>query len=146
MADSVGRLNVCVVAHHAFGAVAGGRFSHIGGVEWQTSLMAKWLAARGYRVSMVTWDEGQGNQVEIDGIRMLKLCRREAGIPAIRFFHPRWTSLNRALGLADADLYYHNCAEYVTGQISLWCRRHGRRFIYSAASKHGCGRAPAGTP
>ena len=26
---------------------------------------------------------------------------------------------------ADADVYYHNCAEYVTGQVALWSRRVG---------------------
>jgi len=133
-------LSICFVAHLAYGAMAGGRSGHIGGVEWQTSLMAKWYAARGHRVSMVTWDEGQADGVEIDGVRVLKMCRQEAGVPGLRFFWPKWTSLNAAMKRADADIYYQNCGEYVTGQVALWCRQHGRGFVYSVASDPDCDR------
>jgi len=40
--------------------------------------------------------------------------------------------------MADAEIYYHNCAEYVTGQIALWCRRNNRKFVYSVASDTEC--------
>ncbi len=132
------RLAVCIVAQFAYGAMTGGSSGHIGGVERQTSLMARWLARRGHRVSMVTWDEGQPDAIEIEGVRVFKLCRRDEGLPGLRFIHPRWTSLNGALGQANADVYYHNCGEYVTGQIALWCRLRGRRFVYSAASDADC--------
>jgi len=130
--------SICLVAHFAYGAMAGGYFGHIGGVERQTSLMAKWFAAHGHRVSMLTWDEGQEDEVEIDGVRIIKMCRRNAGLPGLRFFWPRWTSLNAAMRRADADIYYQNCAEHVTGQVAMWCRRHGRKLIYSVASDPDC--------
>jgi glycosyltransferase involved in cell wall biosynthesis len=131
-------INICLVAHFAYGALVGGTAGHIGGVERQTTLMGRWLAARGHRVSLVTWDEGQPDGVAVDGVRVFKVCRRDAGLPGLRFLHPRWTSLNRALARADADLYYHNCGEYVTGQVALWARTHGRRFVYSVASDPEC--------
>jgi len=131
-------VRICMVAHFAFGALTGGRAGHIGGVERQTTLMARWLAARGHVVSLVTWDEGQVDGATIDGVRVLKLCRQSAGIPGLRFFHPRWTSLNAALTRADAEVYYHNCGEYVTGQVALWARQHRRRFVYSVASDPEC--------
>jgi len=87
---------------------------------------------------MITWDEGQADGVEIDGVRVFKLCRQDAGIPGLRFFRPRWTSLNAAMQRADADVYYQNCGEYVTGQVAMWCRRHGRKFVYSVASDPDC--------
>jgi glycosyltransferase involved in cell wall biosynthesis len=127
-----------IVAHFAFGAMQGGADGHCGGVERQTSLMARWLAGRGHAVSLITWDEGQADGGFIDGVRMLKLCRRDEGLPGVRFFHPRWTSLNHALGRADSELYYQNCAEYVTGQVAWWCRRNNRRFVYSVASNPDC--------
>jgi glycosyltransferase involved in cell wall biosynthesis len=71
-------------------------------------------------------------------VRVITVCRRDAGVPIARFVHPRWTSLVRALAAADAGVYYHNCAEYVTGQVALWCRLHGRRFVYSVASDPEC--------
>ena len=129
---------ICIVAHFAFGAMQGGFDGHSGGVERQTSITARWLSRRGHEVSMVTWDEGQEDGLFIDGVRMLKLCRRDEGLPGLRFFHPRWSSLNKALLRADAQLYYQNCGEYVTGQVAWWCRRHGRRFVYSVASDPDC--------
>jgi len=135
--------HICFIAHFAYGALAGGTSGHIGGVERQTSLMAKWLAKNGYKVSMLTWDEGQQDGVEIDKVQIFKMCRRDAGIKGLRFFWPKWTSLYAAMRRADANIYYQNCGEYVTGQVALWCRRHGRKFVYSVASDPDCdGRLP----
>lgn len=110
----------------------------MGGIERQQSLMARWFAANGFRVSMLTWDEGQADHLVVDGVRLIKLCQRNEGLPGLRFFHPRWTTLYRALEIADADIYYHNSAEYVTGQVAAWCRRHGKKFVYSVASDPAC--------
>ena len=130
--------SICFVAHTAFGELSGGSVGSFGGIQRQQSLMARWLATRGYRVSMITWDEGQPDGLNIDGVRAIRLCRSDAGWPGLRFFYPRWTSLLRALRQADADLYYHNSAEYVTGQIALWCRATRRHFVYSVASDPAC--------
>jgi glycosyltransferase involved in cell wall biosynthesis len=131
-------LRICVVSHFAYGAMTGGSSGHIGGVERQTSLLARWLAARGHDVSLITWDEGQEETIEIDGVRLLKLCRREDGFPGIRFLHPRWTSLLGALRRADADVYYQNCGECVTGQVALWCHQRRVGFVFSAAANADC--------
>lgn len=52
----------------------------------------------------------------------------------MRFIHPRWTGLCKALRRANANVYYQRCAEAETGQVADWCRRHGRTFVYAAAS------------
>jgi glycosyltransferase involved in cell wall biosynthesis len=136
---AAGSPSVCIVSHFAFGALSGGVSGRlVGGVEWQTSLTARWLAVRGWRVSMLTWDEGQSDDTVIDGVRVIKICRRQAGLPGVRFFFPRWSGLIAAMRRADADVYYHNCGEYVTGQVAMWCRRHGRAFVYSVASDPDC--------
>ena len=75
---------------------------------------------------------------EIDGVKVLKICRKDAGCPGLRFFHPKWTRLNDALRKADADVYYHNCGECVTGQIALWCQKHRKPFVFSSASEGDC--------
>ena len=132
------KLSICIVSHNAYGAISGGKEGHIGGVEWQTTITAKWFAQKGYPVSMITWDEG-GPKIEyIDGVRIIKVCRQDEGIPGLRFFYPKWTSLNKALALADADLYYHNCSECETGQIAYWCKKNVRKFIYSTAGEPEC--------
>lgn len=130
--------SICIVSHRAYGAITGGASGHAGGVEHQTALTARWLASRGFDAQLVVWDEGSSGEERIDGVRVIKVCRESAGLRGVRFFHPRWTTLNAALAAADADLYYHNCGEYVTGQVAMWCRRHGRHFVFSVASDPEC--------
>lgn len=129
---------ICIVSHNAYGAISGGNGGFVGGVERQTSLLARWLSDQGHPVSFLTWDEGGPAAEEIDGVRVIKVCREDAGLPGLRFFHPKWTGLNAALKHADADVYYHNCGECVTGQIALWCRRHGKPLVFSLASDADC--------
>lgn len=131
-------LKICFVSPFAYGALTGDPRGHIGGVERQTALMARWLVDHGHEVSVCTWAEG-GLQDEVrDGIRILKTCPRTAGLPILRFFHPRWTALNSAMKRADALVYYQNCAEATTGQVAMWARRARRRFVYSVASDPEC--------
>jgi len=132
------RPHICFVAHNAFGELAGVDTGHAGGIERQQALMARWLAARAFDVDMVTWHEGQPDGGYHRGVRVRTLCRREAGLPGLRFVHPRWTSLNSALGRARADVYYYNCGDMGLGQISLWCRRKRVKLVYSVASEPDC--------
>jgi glycosyltransferase involved in cell wall biosynthesis len=125
-------MRICFVAHTAFGEMSGR--GNLGGIQRQQSFMARWLAARGHVVSMLVWDEGQADELMIDGVRVIKICRRAAGIPGLRFVHPRWTALVRALRRADAQVYYHNTSEYVTGQVAEWCRLNRRAFVFSVAN------------
>lgn len=100
--------------------------------------MARWLAGRGHEISVCTWAEGGPDDEVRDGVRIMKVCPPAAGLPVIRFFHPRWTALNRAMARADAAIYYQNCAEATTGQVALWAHRHHRRFVFSVASDPEC--------
>jgi glycosyltransferase involved in cell wall biosynthesis len=135
--DMSDKPSICIVSHNAYGTFSR-KGGHIGGVEWQTSLLARWLANKGYRISLLTWDEGGGDDEMIDGVRVIKICPKNKGLPIVRFIYPRWTGLIRALRIADSDIYYHNCAECVTGQIALWCSSHHRSFIFSAANDMDC--------
>jgi glycosyltransferase involved in cell wall biosynthesis len=126
--------SICIVAHNAYAAVTNSKNGHIGGVEHQTSMLAKWLVRSGFRVSLLTWDEGDAARTEVKGVRLLPICPKKAGLPGVRFLHPRWSGLWRALRAADADVYYHNGAEATSGQIALWCKRYGRRFVFSSAA------------
>ena len=131
---------ICIVSPFAYGALTGGDRGHAGGVEQQTSMLARWLARRGHEVSLVTWDEGQPDGEIIDGVRVLITCRRDAGRRFIRFIYPRWAGLNRAMNRADADVYYQNCGDYFAGQVAAFCRVKKRPFLYSVASDPDCDR------
>ena len=110
----------------------------IGGESVQQTLLARALARRGHEVSMVTADCGQEDGAVYEGIRVYKAYRPAAGIPLLRFLHPRWTGLWSALARADAQLYYTSCAGMHLGLLALFCARHGRRLVFRCASDTDC--------
>src|SRR5262249_41670879 len=89
-----------------------------GGAEVQQTLLARALAQRGLRVSMVVGDYGQSDGASWDGIKTYKASGFDEGIPLLRFVHPRWTKLWNALKRADADIYYTSCAGATVGQVA----------------------------
>ena len=106
----------------------------IGGEQVQHTLLAKALVERGFEVSMVTADYGQRDGESWHDIAVHKSYHLQEGIPAIRFIHPRWTSTWSALKRADADVYYTSCASMMVGLIAMFCRIHGRGFVFRLAS------------
>ena len=131
--------SICFVALNAYNLLSGrGDLNHTGGAEVQQLQIASWLIRHGYSVSFVTFDHGQADGIEIDGIKIYKAYRAEDGIRGLRFVHPRWSGLWAAMTRANADVYYQRTAECETGQVALWCRLHGRRFIFAAASNPDC--------
>jgi glycosyltransferase involved in cell wall biosynthesis len=110
----------------------------IGGESVQQTLLGRALARRGHDVSMVVADYGQRDAAEWEAIRVFKAYRPDAGIPVLRFIHPRWTGMWSALTRADADLYYTSCAGMHVGLVALFCRRFRRRFVFRTASDTDC--------
>lgn len=131
-------MKICIVSHNSYGAIIGDERRHIGGVEIQTNLMARWLNANGHKVSVIVWDEEGGVRESVGGIKIIPTCKITDGIPLLRFVYPRWLSLIKALRTSDADIYYQNCGEYITGQVSLWCKMNNKKFVYSVASDPDC--------
>ena len=110
----------------------------MGGETVQQTLLARALARRGHEVSMVVADQGQEDGARWHSIRAFKAFRPNAGIPVLRFIHPRWTGMWSALKRADADVYYTSCAGMQVGLIALFCWRHRRRFVFRTASDTDC--------
>jgi glycosyltransferase involved in cell wall biosynthesis len=110
----------------------------VGGAELQQTLLARALAARGYNVSMVVADYGQPDGAVWDGIKTYKAYRPDAGIPVVRFVHPRWTGVWSAMKRAGADIYYTSCAGALLGQVALFARVYGARVIFRVASNSDC--------
>jgi len=113
----------------------------IGGESVQQTLLGRALVRAGHDVSMVVSDLGQRDGARWDGIRVYKAYRSDAGVPVLRFVHPRWTGLWSALKRADADVYYTSCAGMEVGLLALFCRRFRRRFVFRAASDSDCDRS-----
>src|SRR5258706_12067839 len=96
----------------------------IGGESVQQTLLARALARRGHEVNMVAADYGQADGARWDAIRVFKAYRPDAGLPLLRFVHPRWTGIWSALARADAELYYTSCAGMLAGLVAAFCKRH----------------------
>ena len=110
---------------------------YLGGIEKLLVTMARGLAARGVKVSFITYDDGQKDGEVVDGVKIYKCYSKDGGLPGLRFVHPRMTGLWSAMRRADASVYFQMGAGTETGNVSLGCRyflRHKRHFIFSIAS------------
>jgi glycosyltransferase involved in cell wall biosynthesis len=111
---------------------------YFGGESVQQTLLARAFRASGHDVSMVVKDHGQPQADAVDGITVYKSYQEQAGVPVLRFLHPRLTSIVQALRMADADVYYQSCAGMLTGVTAWFCRRHGRRLVFRVAHDTDC--------
>jgi glycosyltransferase involved in cell wall biosynthesis len=128
-------LHICFIAPYAWPVIsADARIAEIGGAEVQQSLLARLFAANGYRVSMICLDYGQAERTLIDGVTVHKAYRQADGVPVLRYFHPRLTTMWRAIQQADADVYYCRAAGGLLYFVTEFCRRRGKRSIYAGAS------------
>jgi glycosyltransferase involved in cell wall biosynthesis len=110
----------------------------IGGEQVQQTLLAKALVRRGHGVSMVVFDYGQEDRAVWDSVTTYKAFRHDAGLPLLRFVHPRWTRTWAAMRKADADIYYMSCAGMQLGLVAMFCQRHGRKFVFRVAHDTDC--------
>jgi glycosyltransferase involved in cell wall biosynthesis len=110
----------------------------IGGEQVQQTLLAKALVRRGFEVSMVVFDYGQQDGAAWNRVVTHKAFRADAGLPLLRFAHPRWSGIWAAMRRANADLYYLSCAGMELGLAAMFCRRYGRKFVFRVAHDNDC--------
>ena len=130
---------ICFVGSDAYPVLNpsyGGRY--IGGESVQQTLLAREFVRQGFQVSLIDNDFGQPTGTPIHGINILKTFRKDAGIPVLRFLHPRMTSILSALKKANADVYYQSCAGMITGLVAWHCSRYGKKFIFRIAHDTDC--------
>lgn len=107
----------------------------MGGAQLQQTILARGLVARGFDVSMVVADLGQPEGATWHGIRTHKAYAPAAGLPVLRFVHPRLTKVWAGMRRAAADIYYCSCAGLLPGQLALyarWARRPVRTVFRMA--------------
>jgi glycosyltransferase involved in cell wall biosynthesis len=127
--------HICFVAPYAWPVLSRDpAIKVVGGAEVQQCILARLFAGAGYRVSMISFDYGQPERVTFEGITVHRSFREQAGIPVLRFLHPRLTTMWRVLREVDADVYYQRSSAMWTGLVAEFCRRHGKRSIYAGAS------------
>ena len=128
-------LSLCFVAPTAWPVLAHDpNIPLAGGADVQQAILARLFAAKGNRVSMLCHDFGQPALARVDGVEVHRIFARNAGVPVVRFVHPRLTSMWRALKAANADIYYFRTAAMWLGVLAEFCRRHGKGLVFAGAS------------
>ena len=123
---------VCFVSLFAYHYFNPGANNEIGGAELQLYTMATELAKdEHYDVSFIMGDFDQP-LVEIrEGVKLYKLMlpRSIAYVRTVVEYASLWKLLKKI----DADIYVQRAAGMITGVISLFCKAHGKQFIYMVA-------------
>ena len=131
--------SICFVSVQAYPLLGKSNCETVGGAELQQVLLAKELASRGFRISFVVGDYGQKKLEEIDGITIIKssqsfISNRNRILRAI----PDALSLQRAMNIANADIYYQRTAHFYTGQVAFFCKIKRKKFVFSVGHDSNC--------
>ena len=128
-------MKFCFVAHSVYPLFFHEAYTgQIGGAELQQKLIGESLSAKGVQVSFISHDLGQPDFLQEDGLTFIKSFAPSAGLPGIRFFHPRLTKIWKALIKAHADVYYCRAAGFLPGVLAVFCRMYRRKFVFAGAS------------
>jgi glycosyltransferase involved in cell wall biosynthesis len=133
------RSRICIIGLEDYGLLHGEATTrYVGGETVQHVLLARAWRDLGVDVSIIVYDHGQPRVSEIDGIRLIAAYPADAGVPGLRFVHPRITGMLAAMREADADIYYQSLASVYTGVTAWFCRRYGKHFVFRIASDAYC--------
>jgi glycosyltransferase involved in cell wall biosynthesis len=135
----VRRPRICIVGLEDYGLLSGETTTnYVGGETVQHVLLARAWRDLGVDVSVIVYDHGQPRINEIDGIRTIAAFKSDAGLPGLRFVHPRITRMLDAMREADADIYYQSLSSVYTGVTAWFCRQHRKHFVFRIASDAYC--------
>src|SRR4030043_2036888 len=126
---------ICLVSPMIYPVLVGNKDIELaGGAEVQQSIIIKELDRRGYNISVITMDYGQDDLVKLGrNIRVYKVCKPTQGIKFVRQFHPISTGIWKLMKKIDADIYYQRTPSMLTGIVAYFCKKKGKKFIYSVA-------------
>jgi glycosyltransferase involved in cell wall biosynthesis len=82
---------------------------------------------------MICLDYGQNDGEIIDGVTVYRAYKQEAGLPVVRFFYPRMSSIVSCMKRANADVYYQRCSGMLTGIVAKFCQIYSKSAIFSGA-------------
>jgi glycosyltransferase involved in cell wall biosynthesis len=124
-------MKVCIVSLNIVPYFHKKNGSPFGGAEVQAAILAEAFEAAGVAIDLVVSDLADGDKLPLSSQNAFD---SNAGIRGTRFFHPRLTGILKALERADADVYFQHSAGMATGVTAWFCKKHGKIFVYCAAS------------
>ena len=125
--------SICFVSLHIYPLLKKTSINFIGGAEVQQHLIGKELSGRGYSVTYITFDHGQGIISRIGNFDIVSAFKPLAGIPVLRFIYPRLVKIWQALNRTNADIYYVRCASMLLGVVEYWARMNKKKVIFCGA-------------
>jgi glycosyltransferase involved in cell wall biosynthesis len=132
---------ICIVGLEDYAMLTGNSsYVFFGGESVQHVLLARAWRDLGHDVSIVVHDHGQPFSTRVDGIRAIATYAPAAGLPGVRFFHPRMTRVVNALRAADADIYYQSPAAPWSGVTAWYAKSSGKQCVLRIASDSNCRR------
>lgn len=131
--NSVNRpVGVCFISLDAYPLFGRCEKGVQGGAEVDIYMLSTELAKdKGFNVSLVTGDYGQEPVERIEGVTIYKTADLRNPAAAI-------LSMWKAMGRADADIYFKKGASPVAALIALYCRLHGRALFLRTAHDIDC--------
>jgi glycosyltransferase involved in cell wall biosynthesis len=124
-------MKVCIVSLNIVPYYHKKNGSPFGGAEVQAAVLAEAFEAAGASVGLVVSDLANGQKLPFPAQNAFD---SNAGIRGTRFFHPRLPGIIDALARSNADVYFQHSAGMATGLTAWFCKKHGKRFVYCAAS------------
>jgi glycosyltransferase involved in cell wall biosynthesis len=132
---------ICIIGLEDYAMLTGdSSYGYIGGESVQHVLLARAWRDLGLDVSIVVHDHGQPRVTTVDGIRAITAYRKGEGIRMVRFFHPRLSSVVRAMRQVDADVYYQSPAGAWSGVAVWYAKQVGKPSIVRIAGDNDCRR------
>lgn len=138
------RTHLCFIAGNIYPVLVGDTsLAFVGGAEVQQSVQIRALQRAGYRISVITKDEGQPDVVHSEGLTLHKIpAAGTRGWPGLRFFYPRMSDLLRLLWQLSPDIVFMQTASEQVATGALYARLAGKRFIFAGASDPDFERGP----
>lgn len=126
-------IKVCFVSLNAYHLFNPETKSVFGGAEVQLYYLGVEMARDPrFSVSFITGDHGQQNVECREGVTLYKYISTKKNIKFVTFllwhFNP-WLMFRRV----NADVYVQRASSQMTGEIALFCRLMGKKFIYMVA-------------
>ena len=126
--------SICFISRFAHYVLLNKTEELIGGAEFQQTILAKALSARGWKVSFITEKKDQQEPIVIDGIHLFPVIDYTAGNRYMRRLLSVPCQLWRWMKTNNSQLYYQRNPGPFSSVIAMFCRSAGKRFILAGAN------------